>query len=225
MNDDVENVEKYVDFLTNCLRENNSGNIRKTEDIKSGYQDKKVEVGFNHYIRSGDTHYFVARVLFLSGVCEYSFFAAQQCVELYLKGYIKYKGGIPPDDHVLPKLVTECKKVSQGDEFIKSDRLVTISERFNPFYEYPRYPIQRNRPQDGAYAFLYPDDIKPLDYFVYKMRELIEYPENSYDMLKEGKLPGSGIVEGENAEVLFKRDNINFTSSKKTTAELEPQKE
>jgi HEPN domain-containing protein len=210
MADDVKKVEKYVDFLAKCLKDGHS-NISKTENINSGYKNKKEELAFNHYVRSGDIHYFVSRTLFLSGVCEYSFFTAQQCIELYLKAYIKYKGNTPPNGHVLSDLVNECKKIAGSDDFIKSDRLITIAERFNPFYEYARYPVQKNRPQNGTYSFIYPDDIQLLDYFVYKMREIISYPENSYDILKEGKLQNLDTEYSQNIEAQFRVNNINFT--------------
>lgn len=211
MKSDVKKVEEYVDFLTKCLKGNTLSNIRKTENIKSEYKHKKEELAFNHYVKSGDIHYFVSRILFLSGICEYSFFTAQQCIELYLKAYIKYKGHTPPNGHMLPDLVNECKKIAGNDEFINSARIVTIAERFNPFYEYARYPVQHYRPMDGNYAFIYPDDIQPLDYFVYKMREIIPYPEQSYDILREGKLQGLDTVHSQNIETQFKVNNINFT--------------
>lgn len=210
MTDDVKKVEEYIDFLTRCLEDDKLSNIRKKENIKSEYKTKKEELAFNHYVRSGDIHYFVSRTLFLLGVCEYSFFTAQQCIELYLKAYIKYKGITPPDGHALPDLVNECRKIPGNDDFIRSDRLMTIAERFNPFYEYPRYPVQKSRPLNGTYAFIYPDDIQPLDYFVYKMREIISYPENSYDILKEGKLQSLDAEYSKNIEAQFRAGNINF---------------
>lgn len=207
----IKKAEEYIDFLTKCLNEKDLCNISQTEKIGSRYEACKDEIKFQYFVFSGDKHYYAARLLFLSGICEYSFFSAQQCVELHLKGYLKYKKINPPDSHNLIELVRLCKNVDKVDDFICSDRIMTIAERFNPFYEYPRYPVQKIRPKNAQYAFMYPDDIVPLDYFVFKMREIIPCPKDMHDILKEGHLNdvdfnGYSI----HADKLFKYENINF---------------
>lgn len=203
-------LEEYIDFLTAGL---NKGvcNISETEHTKQNYNTNKIHVGFQNFILSGDKHYYAARLLFLSGVCEYAFFSAQQCIELYLKSYLKYKTQIPNDGHDLIHFVQECRKYGGSDTFIFSDRIMTIAKRFNPFYEYSRYPVQKSRPQNGIYAFIYPDDIQPLDYFVFKMRKIIPYPKEMHDILKEGNLGEYNFGRHEIiANELFKFENINF---------------
>lgn len=212
MTNDIRKVEEYIDFLTKCLKDEKLSNIRETESIKSEYDSNKKESAFHDYLRFGNHHYFASRVLFLSGVEEYSFFTAQQCRELYLKAYINYLGEVSPDGHDLRVLVKKCRDISDN-EFICSDRIMTIAERFNPFYEYSRYPVYRTRPQGGAYSFIYPDDIKPLDYFVFKMREIMTYPSNSYDLVKMGKMQGGYNHYTQDASTLFQLENINFNKS------------
>ena len=68
-----------------------------------------------------------------------------------------------------------------------------------------------SKPREGRYAFLFPDDMGPLDYFIYQMRKAMPYPRNMFDLLKEGA-PQSiiEIAENDNFSKIFKRDNINF---------------
>lgn len=208
----IEEVEEYIDFLAETVKSGHFGNVPKKEDIdKPTYKVNKTKIEFQYFLYSGDKHYYAARLLFLCGVCEYAFFSAQQCVELYLKGYLKYKDVIFPDSHNLIELINECKKVDKPDDFILSAQIMTVAEKFNSFYEYPRYPVQNVRPNKGAYSFMFPEDIKILDYFIYKMREIIPYPKNMYDVLKEGKLNNTTYnKDGIYSDGLFKKDNINF---------------
>lgn len=202
-------IEKYIDELTYCLGLNLS-NINETEDVSANYIDNKDKLEYHDFIFSADAHYFIFRVLFLSGLLSYSFFAGQQCVELYLKAFIKFKGNVPPDGHDLIKLIVTCRSLEQNG-FVVSDRIMTIAQRFNPFYEYPRYPVQKKRPK-GPHGFVHPLDVEPLDYFVFKMREIMPYPNNKYDLLSEG-CPYGGIVTAERTNFIntFKSGNLNFT--------------
>jgi len=54
---------------------------------------------------------------------------------------------------------------------------------------------------------MFPDDIYPLDYFVYKMRKTLPYPVNMWDVLKIGNPIPLASYE---AIACLKRDNINF---------------
>lgn len=207
----IKEVEEYLDFLISTVKSGHH-NVPEIENIeKPIYKVNKHKIKFQYFLYSGDKHYYSARLLFLCGVCEYAFFSAQQCIELYLKGYLNYKNVKFPDSHNLIKLINDCRKIDKPDDFILSDRIMVVAEKFNSFYEYPRYPVQNVRPKKGAYMFMFPDDIKILDYFIYKMRKMIPYPKNMYDVLKKGKLDSPTYnKDGIYSDELFKKDNINF---------------
>jgi len=202
----ITEIEQYIDFLSNVP--DDAANITRNEPVpKSIYEQKKKMIGFEYFILSADSSYFVSRFLFFNGLVEYSFFSGQQCIENYLKAFLKFFKQNPEDLHDLSILLEKCREIS-NDAFINSKRASTIIERFKPFYELSRYPIQRKfRPKEGKYAFLLPDDIEPLDYFVLKMREILPYPKGMWDILKMGK--PTPLASNE-AIACFKKDNINF---------------
>lgn len=106
------------------------------------------------------------------------------------------------------------RKLLLGDETVRQVFVIggmTVAKKFNSFYEYSRYPVQNMRPKNGAYMFMFPDDIKILDYFIYKMREIIPYPKNMYDILKNGSLDSPTFnKDGIHSDKIFRNDNINF---------------
>jgi len=203
----ITEIEQYVDFLSNVP--DDAANITRNEPVpKSIYEQKKKMIGFEYFILSADSSYFVSRFLFFNGLVEYSFFSGQQCIENYLKAYLKFSNKYPKEDlHDLSELLELCRNAGK-DDFINSARANIIIERFNPFYEIARYQVQRNfRPKGGKYMFLFPDDIYPLDYFVFKMRELLPYPKNMWNVLKEGR---PLEILNDVAASFFKENNINF---------------
>ncbi len=180
------------------------------------YEAKKKDLDFSYFLSKGDLHYFVARILFIGGgIVPYSFFCTQQCIELYLKGYLQYKKVSFEETHDLHTLLSKCKTVSIEDAFIISQELEIILNRFNAFNEYARYPVTKKRPRNGKYISFFPDDIKIVDYFIYKMREIMPYPKNMHDILKDGKISplfdptGFGLQQQKFTE-LFMYENINF---------------
>lgn len=202
--DMLKKIEKYIDFLANVPKD--AANIIKNQ-LNVNYNSDISNIGYECFMLSGDKNYFVSRFLFFNRIHEYSFFCAQQCIENYLKACLKFSGGKPQDTHDLSALLEECKRIGH-DAFIHSTRIKTIIERFKPFYELSRYPVQKKfMPRGQQYAIMHPDDIRPLDYFVYKIREIMPYPINMWDVLKIGNLilPASG-----EAIACFKKDNINF---------------
>lgn len=208
----VESVQKYLDHLKKCEK-NGTANVPSFEKRKNEeYEEAKEKVGYWCYAQSADHHYFVARLLYLHHILEYSCFCSHQCVENYLKSYLKLKKQVPPDIHILDDLVKLCRKhAPPSDSFIHSDDLSIVISMYKSFYELPRYPVQRGRPKP-PYAFLIPNDIYVLDYFVLKMRELISIPNNTWDILKQGHY---NLVHckrlSPNFYNLFLSHNINFT--------------
>lgn len=162
--------------------------------------------------QSADYHYFISRILFLHHILNYSQFSGHQCIENYLKAYLKYKEQIPPNTHDLQKLLRYCRAEEPvADSFINNDNIEIIIAKYEPFYELARYPVQKQHPKDG-YAFLIPDDIFILDYFVMRMREILAIPANTWDVLKDGHVNLFQCQQNfPNFYNFFFVDNINFT--------------
>jgi HEPN domain-containing protein len=190
-------------------------NLPQFERVAKADYDKRVsEIGFWYYVQHGDYHYFVARTLFMHKVAEYALFAAQQCVENYLKAYLKHCNEIPQKRHRLKDLLEDCKKVTlDKSSFIHSEYIGAIVQKFDPFNEVARYPVQNTRPLNGQYLWGYPWDAYMVDYFVYYMRRTLpSIPENTWDILRaEGHHRLSSCMEEHPAfYATFKTNNINF---------------
>lgn len=179
----IESVEKYIQWLKKYIGKG-AGNIVPNEEMdKAAYSEKLGEIGYQYYIMFGDDHYFVSRVLFMNFVFDYSYFSGHQCIENYLKGFIKSKNEVPPLTHSLLDLHTKCREIAyDNDEFIRSEELATIIYRYSPFYTLPRYPVSRTK--WVGIASTHPDDIYLLDYFVLRFRKMLPLPENMGDILK-----------------------------------------
>jgi hypothetical protein len=206
----VETIEKYIHFLKECIGKN-AGNMPDFQPIiKTSYKSKMNKIGFEEFVRYADHHYFVSRTLFMNFIFGYSFFSAYQCIENYLKAFLKSKGHIPPKIHPLTQLLSVSKNIaSLNDEFINSDEISTIIYKFEPFYEFPRYPISNN--EFTPHAFLHPDDIYLLDYFVLKFRELLFSSDNILDI--ENSLSTFILICRKNSPEFYKTflfHNINF---------------
>ena len=180
----ISTVESYIANLERAA-EIGAGNVPLLEELdEDAYADRVEKTAYWSYIQSADYHYFVSRVLFMNHVIEYSNFSGHQCIETYLKAYLKFRNVIPPNWHSLGKLIGRANEVSE-DTFIESAELSVIAAKYEPFYELARYPVQRRGPKCG-YAFIYPDDIYILDYFVLKMRQIMSIPENTWDLFRNG---------------------------------------
>ena len=162
------------------------------------------------YVRSGEKNYAVARLLSELQVFDYAMFCGQQSVENYLKAYIKSLGKQPSATHSLAGLLSECRDGMGADSFLASDAAETIAQVFDPFNEIARYPVHRTGPKGRAWTLFYPDDMYILDYFVFRMRELLPVPENQSTLFRSrhGVLGG---LRKEHPEVfaLIWRKNIN----------------
>ncbi len=143
----IGEIEKHILFAKNAADKKPGCNLQLAERIsKASYTAKVDQIGFWRYVQSGDYHYFVSRVLFFHMVAQYSFFSAHQCIENYLKGYLKFRNERPPDTHILKGLLDRCRQNNtDSSSFINSSYADAIILRFEPFYELARYPVQKNR--------------------------------------------------------------------------------
>lgn len=208
----IESIEEYIHFLNSHIGSDVS-NIQPTVILdEHTYKGKLINIGYVYYIKSADEHYFVSRTLFMNYIFDYSLFSAYQCIENYMKAFIKYKNQVPPLTHNLIELKEKCSKlVTKNDAFIDSKELSTIIYKYNPFYTMPRYPVSREKWFPNAH--LHPDDIYVLDYFVMKFREMLPYPENMSDILKENNF--TQFLCKKNVPSFydtFLQGNINFPS-------------
>jgi hypothetical protein len=97
----ISEIEKFILFSKSAVdRSPGALNLPQFEK-RSDYKNEIAKIDYWHYIQSADYHYFVSRVLFMHRIDEYAFFCAQQCVENYLKAYLKYHSEIPPNTHDL----------------------------------------------------------------------------------------------------------------------------
>jgi HEPN domain-containing protein len=185
------------------------------ELTKAEYKDAVRNTEYWRYSQSADYHYFVSRVLFVQHVTEYGLFAGHQCVENYLKGYLKARGSLPENTHKLADLLGAARSLGlAADTFIHEKRASIIVAKYEPFYELARYPVQRSRPK-GGYALIVPDDIFLLDYFVLRMREMLSIPTNTWDILSDGHFNLEMCKDNNPAlyNLLF-WNNINFPETK-----------
>jgi HEPN domain-containing protein len=209
----IESIEEYLDGLKTSIKRG-SGNVPVVETIDNKtYKSEVSNADYWRYIQSADYHYFISRVLFLQHIVEYSHFSGHQCIENYLKAYLKYKKQVPPNSHELDGLLNRCRSAApKSESFIHGGYISIITKKYEPFYELARYPVQRKRPQ-GGYASLIPDDIFVLDYFVSKMRNILDIPENTWDILDDGHYHLADCQRFHpNFYKLFFQYNINFSS-------------
>jgi len=214
----IKSIEKSIDMIKTAFESDGKrssrapslGNLHGKE-----YRDAVEKIEYWRFIQSADYHYFVSRILYLHHILTYSQFCSQQCIENYLKAYLKFKNKPHQNSHNLTALLASCRDIAPvSDTFIKSDRIATIISMYEPFYELARYPVQKTRPK-GTYCLVTPGDIYILDYFVMKMREILAIPGNTGDILKKGheSLISCQTFYPKFYSVFFE-DNINFVKRK-----------
>ena len=204
--------ERYIDFLIKSVKDG-MNNVPAFERVdKQRYEEQKGKLGYWDFVSHADYHYFVSRVLFLFHVTEYAKFAAYQCIENYLKAFIKFKGVQPPDIHDLFRLLEICLANTEDEQFIASERIRLAIKMYIPFYEVPRYPVGKSHPT-SPYGSLIPDDIYVLDYFVLKMREILHAPDpDGWDILKRGHYRlNQTQVNFPGFYAVFLQNNANFS--------------
>jgi len=212
----LKEIKKHLRHIKKSAEEGviTYNSLEQLDDNQYNQAIGKIE--YWKFLQFGDYHYFVARILFLHHIREYSFFAAHQCIESYLKSFLKLRKKIPPRTHSLRNLLGECRKFAlKKDSFIRSVYLTIIVDRYDPFYELPRYPIQRTRPHKGMYGSEYPTDIYVLDYFIFRMREILTIPKNTYDLIRSKN--HIRLIECKeyypDLYRLFFSNNVNFPNS------------
>ena len=188
-------------------------NIAATEVDRKGHADRLSRAGWEHFAQKADYSYFVSRILLAQHIYLYGFFCAHQCVECYLKASLKKAGSKIPQHHNLNALLTECRKVFPDSEsFLQTDYAQALGLKFDPFYEFPRYPTQTTRPAGGKYMWASGDSERVLDYFVYRMRDLLGFapkhwdvlgPDGHYDLLLTTR-------KQPRVNALFRAGNLNF---------------
>ncbi len=212
----AKSIEEYLAHLREAAKIGAANMPVLDKRGKEDYLDTLEKTEYWRFVQSGDYHYFISRVLFLHHILEYSLFSGYQCIENYLKAYLKHKGLVPPNSHDLRDLLKQCRGIKQPvvDTFIHGENISTVIAKYEPFYELARYPVQRQLPK-GGYAFLIPDDIYVLDYFVMKMRELLDIPGNTWDILKDGHFSLFQCQQFyPDFYNIFFLDNINFTEKR-----------
>jgi HEPN domain-containing protein len=225
-NPTIESVEEYISYLQNTvkkaselfkMRPSNVPLLKKLSKEEYDIREKKVK--YWDFIHSADYHYFISRLLFLHRIHEYSYFCGFQCIENYLKAFLKFKGESVPQKHSLDELILRCRNSEPCvDSFINSDSILIIIEKYKSFYELARYPFQHERP-DGSHAFMYPFDLYILDYFVMKMREILPIPDN-WDILKDNDYYLWQCREDfPDFYKIFYADNINFLNRDQNSKE------
>lgn len=161
----------------------------------------------------------MARTLRSQKVYLYGLFCAHQCVEIYLKAFLKKIEAPIPQRHRLNDLLVESRKDShESASFLHSQQAETICRKYDPFYEIARYPAQISRPMDGKYVWVSGMDEQFLDYFVYRMRILLEMPTDGWDILSPKGHQGLQLVSELHPEFyrLFTNNNLNFASDEET---------
>lgn len=179
----IESIKENIKYLRRMIGKNTII-MPQSETIEKNILDDEIKkTPYHEYIVFADYHYFVSRILFMNFLDFYSYFSGQQCIENYLKAFIRFRHKTPKRTHCLSELLNTCKENALGkEEFLYSDDISTIIYKYEPFNEMPRYPVSKTR----TYGFVtsFPEDIFILDYFVYKFREIMPFPERGRDILK-----------------------------------------
>lgn len=203
----IKNIEDHLNNLKDCIGKD-FVNLPDYKDKNDDYLNQKQKIEYADYMRIGDCDYLSSRILFKMGIYEHSFFWAQQCIENYLKGFLKFKKKNVKDTHDLFFLLKECRKFDTKNDFIKSEIIEVIVRKFIIFNETGRYcVVKKFKSQKGQYCIFIPGDIEILDYFVFKMKEIMPFPEKMADLFK---FQGQYYNLKKETKDLFKSGNINF---------------
>lgn len=208
----LDSIEKYIHYLSEHI-EINALIMPRSNKIKDKIEHKSDldNAQYHEFISFADYHYFISRILFMNHLYLYSLFAGQQCIENYLKAFIKYKDQTPDEIHPLSILLETCKKIAnKTDDFILSNEIVTIIYKYEPFNEIPRYPVTKTTL--NGWGCLYPNDIYILDYFVFKFRELLPFPKQYHNIMEENHIYITSCKnDSPDVYKMFIDGNINFS--------------
>jgi HEPN domain-containing protein len=218
MENKAEQISEMEQYLLRIKKNFNADldtiSLPKLIKDKNVYKQMLQNIDGNSYIQRGDLHYFVARILLINSVYEYGYFAGQQCVENYLKGYLRDILKRPPKQtHDLTDLLIEAKTITSDlNSFLHSDYIEVIVGKFNPFYEFARYPVQISKPANGQYVMNSIFEVRMLDYFIHRIREVIKPPSGSWDILSDEGHYHLTLCKEMHRDFyqMFFQDNINF---------------
>lgn len=161
-------------------------NIAPIEKDRARFKQEITSVDWKRFVQSADYHYFVGRILLSQQIYLYGLLCAHQCVENYLKAYLTFCAAPVEPIHELLKLLQKARiSTTDAGSFLHSEDAETICEKFEPFYEIGRYPVQITRPKDGKYIFMSDVEIAVLDYFILEMRRILVLPPGSWDVFGE----------------------------------------
>jgi len=212
--EDISDVET---LLTRTRKAYDEGalNVSKTVANKAKFKVDLNNVPWENFVLNADHSYFVARILLSQGVHLYGLFCAHQCVEVYLKAYLRRSNVPIPPVHRLQDLLAQSRTASSDlTEFIHTAHAETVCLRFEPFYEIARYPVRVSGPEDGKWFAGGGIDEKFLDYFVHQMRQTLALAPKSWDILSDQGHYYLHMVEELHPEFysLFTNGNLNFRS-------------
>jgi len=209
-----EEIERILLFYKTA-KENNP-EITSLPTLKTltnaEFQAARAATDYSAYVHFAHHHYTVARLLFIMSFWLYAHYCSQQTVENYLKAYLKLTGTEPPLRHSLKELLSLCRKTPNTPDFIGTEFIEAIVQKFDPYNELPRYPVGQRRPAEPGLQSIYPEDMYILDYFVFRMRGIVALPGTHSDIFKDGVGPWA-LYLSDWFPALFqklKEDNINF---------------
>ena len=214
-------IKEAERLLLHALKAYQDGmaNLADVDVNRQRYLTQLESAPWEHFVQKADYSYFVARTLLSQNVHLYGLFCAQQCVETYLKAFLRKSGAAIPQLHRLNDLLIASGKVChKSRSFFDSPHAEAICRRYDPFYEIARYPVQISRPVDGKYVWMSGMDEQFLDYFVYRMRKILEVQPGSWDILGSQGHEDLHLVKELHPDFyrLFTTNNLNFASDEET---------
>lgn len=180
-----DEVEKYLEWLDSHKngKPNLINHTTKITRTKEEYKAAVEATTTDDYLMFAELHYALARITISLDVWVYGLYCAQQMAEIYLKAFIKLRGEVPKDTHSLQELLIQCRNADPKEPFINSQHIDVIVRMLDPFNEVGRYPAFRKGPQGGA-SLNKLQDVHALDYFVFKMRNIIPTSELHSSLFK-----------------------------------------
>jgi len=129
-----EQIEKLL-LINKAFKEKTpyANNLPTIERLsKAKFEEALAAQDYSGYAHAAHHHYAVARLLFILHWV-YALFCSQQAIENYLKAYLKVRDKQPPRSHSLQELLRLCKNTDNPADFISSEYIDVIVQRFDPF--------------------------------------------------------------------------------------------
>ncbi|MBA3072740.1 MAG: hypothetical protein FP831_04025, partial [Anaerolineae bacterium] len=87
----IESIKENISYLKELIGDNTIIMPQTTIVDNKSYAIEIEKTPYHEFIVFADYHYFISRVLFMNSLDLYSFFAGQQCIENYLKAFVRFK--------------------------------------------------------------------------------------------------------------------------------------